>query len=252
MSLRSLAVHRPVLTAIGCALLQFALTITILEIGMHYVPHEAFGKVKLVAFASTILLPLWLTHALGLWRSIGLGLKGLKPSFFFIGLLVCVPNLVQGLDLHARDSVAGESLMQFVNAFGEELLFRGVIFALLARLVPGQALLLNGVLFGAMHLIHGVMDGDWAAATHQALVTTAGGLLFVSIRQRTGSLWCAIVLHMLVNLSIIFSGLQGEAATTTAENVAIAIELAIAAWVAITASRNVFPAGLSSPADQPA
>jgi len=186
-------------------------------------------------------LPLALVHALGLWRSIGLGFDGTKPAFFFIGLLVCVPNLVAGLDLHARDSIAGEALMQFVNAFGEELLFRGVIFALLVRLVPWQALLLNGVLFGAMHLIHGVMDGDWAAAMHQALVTTAGGLLFVSIRQRTCSLWCAIVLHMLVNLSVIFSNVEpamGEAATVIVQRIAIAIELALAAWVAWTAPRR--------------
>jgi membrane protease YdiL (CAAX protease family) len=252
MSLRSFAVDRPVTTAIGCALLQFSLTIAILELGMHFVPHEAFGKVKLIAFASTILLPLWLTQVLGLWRSIGWGLDGMRPLFLFVGLLVCVPNLVNGLDLHARDSVAGEALLQFVNAFGEELLFRGVIFALLARLLPWQALLLNGILFGAMHLIHGVMDGDWAAATHQALVTTAGGLLFVCVRYRTGSLWCAIVLHMLVNLSIIFSALQSDAATGVVENIGIAFELAIAGWVAITASRPVSPARLASPADQPA
>ena len=240
MSLRTLAARHPVSTAVGCAALQFVLTIAILEAGLHFAPPEAFGKVKLLAFASTVLLPLWLTQALGLWHGIGLGFKGMKPAFFFVGLLVCVPYLVAGVDLHARDSVAGETLMQFINAFGEELLFRGVIFALLARLLPWQALLVNAVLFGAMHLIHGVMDGDWLAAMHQALVTTAGGLLFVAVRHRTGSLWCAIALHMLVNLSIIFSGL-GEDGEALAQDIAIAIEIAIAAWVAITAARVARP-----------
>jgi hypothetical protein len=73
MSLRSFAIQRPVLSAVTCAALQFLLTILILEAGMAFLPHEAFGKVKLVAFASTILLPLWLTHALGLWKRVGFG-----------------------------------------------------------------------------------------------------------------------------------------------------------------------------------
>ena len=241
MSLRTFAAQRPVLSAVACAVLQFLLTIAILQAGKAFVPHEAFGKVKLVAFASTIVLPLLLTHWLGLWRRVGFGMAGVRPLFFLASLVVCVPYLAMGVDLHARDSVAGEALMQFVNAFGEELLFRGVIFALLVRLAPWKSIALSGVLFGAMHLIHGVMDGDWPAATHQALVTTAGGLMFAAVRQRTGSLWCAVALHMLVNLSVIFSNVEpamGEAATVIVQRIAIAIELALAAWVAWTTPRR--------------
>jgi len=241
MSLRTFATQRPVLSAVACAALQFLLTIAILQAGKAFVPHEAFGKVKLVAFASTIVLPLLLTQALGLWRRVGFGMAGMRPAFFLASLVVCVPYLAMGVDLHARDSIAGEALMQFVNAFGEELLFRGVIFALLVRLAPWKSIALSGVLFGAMHLIHGVMDGDWPAATHQALVTTAGGLMFAAVRQRTGSLWCAVALHMLVNLSVIFSNVEpamGEAATVIVQRIAIVIEVALAAWVAWIAQRR--------------
>ena len=241
MSLRTFATQRPVLSAVACAALQFLLTIAILQAGKAFVPHEAFGKVKLVAFASTIVLPLLLTQALGLWRRVGFGMAGMRPAFFLASLVVCVPYLAMGVDLHARASIAGEALMQFVNAFGEELLFRGVIFALLVRLAPWKSIALSGVLFGAMHLIHGVMDGDWPAATHQALVTTAGGLMFAAVRQRTGSLWCAVALHMLVNLSVIFSNVEpamGEAATVIVQRIAIVIEVALAAWVAWIAPRR--------------
>jgi membrane protease YdiL (CAAX protease family) len=241
MSLRTFATQRPVLSAVACAALQFLLTIAILQAGKAFVPHEAFGKVKLVAFASTIVLPLLLTQGLGLWRRVGFGMAGVRPAFFLASLVVCVPYLAMGVDLHARDSIGGEALMQFVNAFGEELLFRGVIFALLVRLAPWKSIALSGVLFGAMHLIHGVMDGDWPAAMHQALVTTAGGLMFAAVRQRTGSLWCAIALHMLVNLSVIFSNVEpamGEAATVIVQRITIVIEVALAAWVAWIAPRR--------------
>jgi len=241
MSLRTFATQRPVLSAVACAALQFLLTIAILQAGKAFVPHEAFGKVKLVAFASTIVLPLLLTQGLGLWRRVGFGMAGVRPAFFLASLVVCVPYLAMGVDPHARDSIGGEALMQFVNAFGEELLFRGVIFALLVRLAPWKSIALSGVLFGAMHLIHGVMDGDWPAAMHQALVTTAGGLMFAAVRQRTGSLWCAIALHMLVNLSVIFSNVEpamGEAATVIVQRITIVIEVALAAWVAWIAPRR--------------
>jgi membrane protease YdiL (CAAX protease family) len=240
MSLRNIATHRPVSTAVACAALQFLLTILILKAGMAFLPQEAFGKVKLVAFASTILLPLWLAHALGLWRQVGFGFSNVRPAFFFVSLLVCAPYLVGGIDPDARNA-ASEVPMQFANAFGEELLFRGVMFALLAGLAPWRSIVVSGVLFGAMHLIHGVMDGDWAAATHQALVTTAGGLMFAAVRHRTGSLWCAIALHMLLNLSILFSNVEpamGEAAKELVQRIAIGIELALAAWVVVTEARR--------------
>ena len=241
MSLRSFVAQRPVVSAVACAALQFALTIAILEIGLQFLPQEAFGKVKLVAFASTVILPMLLAQVLGLWKRAGMGFAGVRPAFYFASLLVCVPYLAMGVNPGARESVPGEALMQLVNAFGEELLFRGVIFALLVRLAPWKSILLSGVLFGAMHLIHGVMDGDWAAATHQAMVTSVAGLMFAAVRHRTGSLWCAVALHMLLNLSIIFSNIEtalGAPAEDVVQNIAMAIQLALAGWVLFTEARR--------------
>ena len=145
-----------------------------------------------------------------------------------------MPFLLLGLRIPEGTSVAEAVTMQAVNAFAEELLFRGVIFALLIRLPLGRALLLNGVLFGAMHLIHGVMDGDWAAAGHQALMTTLGGLAFAAVRAETDSLWPPIILHMLLNLSVIFS--NGEAARATgaltiADGVSRGLQLVLFLWI---------------------
>ncbi|HEX8533823.1 MAG TPA: CPBP family intramembrane glutamic endopeptidase [Allosphingosinicella sp.] len=206
--------RHPVAAAIACAVLQFGLTVAILVAGKALIPAEKFGAVKLVAFASTLLLPVMLAQVLGLWRELGLQRIGMTP-FFFISLLVCVPYLLLGLRVPADASIGGAVTIQAFNAFGEELLFRGVIFALLLRLPLARALIINGLLFGAMHLIHGIMEGDWAAASHQALVTVLGGLIFTAVRAETGSLWPPIVLHMLVNLSIIFSDDEAARAAGT-------------------------------------
>ena len=124
--------------------------------------------------------------------------------------------------------------MQLVNAFGEELLFRGAIFALLLSLPCWRAVALNALLFGSMHLIHGYMDGDWWAALHQAFFTVMGGALFAAMRYSSRSLWLVILLHAGLNLSIIYSNVGpafGPAAETALEWAAGLFELALAGWV---------------------
>ena len=73
--------------AIACAVGQFLLTIAILKFGFTLAPPEAHGKVKLVAFASTILYPLALAHSFGLWKRLALGLDRIRPAPFFLASL---------------------------------------------------------------------------------------------------------------------------------------------------------------------
>lgn len=235
MSVRKFGVRHPVLGAIVCAALQFLITVAILQAGHAFVPAAAFGKVKLVAFASTVILPLLLVHAFGLWRKVGLELGKVKPSPVFVAalLMTAAPFLVLGVHTPKGPGMAGQFTIQLVNAFGEELLFRGVIFALLLGLPKWRAILLNGVLFGAMHLIHGVMDVDWRTAAGKALVTAVAGMMFTAVRYASGSLWVVIALHMLLNLAMIYSNLPvvSDVATTAAERWANIAELALVAWV---------------------
>lgn len=223
---------RSVTLAVGLAAFQFALALGLLWAGKAWLAPAAFGKVKLAVFASTVLVPLAAVQLLGLWRASGI--TRFRPTpFFILSFLCCVPLLMLGLRIPDGTSIGGAVGMQAINAFGEELLFRGAIFALLASLPIGRALLINALLFGAMHLLHGVMDGDWLAAIEQAGLTAIGGAIFFAIRAETGSLWAAILLHMVLNLSVIFS--NGEAAraagtldiAVTAERL---IELALVGW----------------------
>ena len=232
--------HHAVVLAATCALLQFAVTLAILIAGKAVLPPEQFGKVKLAAFASTLLVPIILAHLLGLWRELGLQRFRLT-AFFFVSLLVCVPYLLLGLRVPPNESISGILSIQAVNAFAEELLFRGVIFALLIRLPLGRALLINGLLFGAMHLLHGIMDGDWAAAGHQALMTVIGGLIFAAVRAETRSLWPPIILHMLLNLSVIFSNAEAARAAgplDIADGVSRGLQFLLFLWLVWTGSRS--------------
>ena len=231
MSVRSLAEARPVAAVVLCAAAQLFLTLLVLKVGFALAPPEAAGKVKLAAFASTIVLPLLLVLVLGLWRDLGLEWRQARVTPVFIaGLATCALWLSMGVHRPDGSNFAGDVGVQLVNAFGEELLFRGVIFAILLTQARWQAILLNGVLFGSMHLIHGYMDGDWGAALHQAFFTVMGGMMFTAVRYSTRSLWLVILLHAALNLSIIYSNV-GDTYQSAFEWGVGLLEVAIAIWI---------------------
>lgn len=224
--------RHPYVAATGCAAAQFALTVLLFETGVAFFP-QAMGAIRTTVFASTILLPILLAHVLGLWREVGLTTFRAN-AVFFVSLLACAAFLSRGIHVQAPGSVGSDLAIQFLNAFGEELLFRGVIFALLAGVPRWRSFLLSGVLFGSMHLIRGVMESDWTGAFAQMAVTAAAGFMFVAVRDATGSLWTSILLHMLLNLSIMYSNLEPSAGPAAYFAVARAVnvfECAVAVWV---------------------
>jgi membrane protease YdiL (CAAX protease family) len=240
MSLRQIAAQRPILAALVCAGLQFLITTLILKAGTVFAPPAAFGKIKLIAFASTVILPLVLVQVLGLWRKVGFELDKAKPGHvFFASLLLCAMFLAMGMHPQEKHPFVPELIIQFINAFGEELLFRGVIFAILLTLPRWQAIVISGILFGGMHLIHGFMDGDWNHAMWWAAATCLSGAMFAAVRYGTGSLWLTIILHMVLNLSKIYSNIEpamGPTALLIAERVAYGFEFALTAYVIFSAT----------------
>jgi membrane protease YdiL (CAAX protease family) len=79
----------------------------------------------------------------------------------------------------------------------EELAFRGVLFALLARLVsPRTALVVGSVLFGIWHVsppavVSSAVGGELATVA----ATTGAGVVFHLLRRRTDSLAAPAVAH---------------------------------------------------------
>ncbi|MGZ5786792.1 MAG: CPBP family intramembrane glutamic endopeptidase [Ramlibacter sp.] len=196
MKLRQIAERHPILCATLCAALQFAITILILKLGKSYAPPQAYGKVKLLAFASTILLPLLMVQLFGMWREVVFGLGKASP-FFAACFLPVAMFASMGVKL-PEAGLGGDLTIQLFNAFGEELLFRGVIFVILLRLPQWQAIAVNGVLFGSMHLIHGYMDGNWAGAFQWMVMSSMAGMMFTAARYRVASLWWLVLLHMVL------------------------------------------------------
>ena len=89
----------------------------------------------------------------------------------------------------------------------EESLFRGVLLAIfiaafgkpfrIAGIQIGCGALPIVVFFG---LVHGLSEGFTADAVKSIVVATVMGAGFLWLKERTGSIWVAVLVHNLANL----------------------------------------------------
>jgi hypothetical protein len=87
-------------------------------------------------------------------------------------------------------------LNTFLVGLSEELMFRGVLLQAFRRTVAiWPAVALTTLAFGAIHALNVFVTGDLRTAVLQAAAAALSGLLFISLRLRTGSLWTGIVVH---------------------------------------------------------
>lgn len=143
---------------------------------------------------------------------------------------------------------------QFVNAFMEEAIFRGVILPhFMRRFRFWQANALQAFLFGPAHLVFPL--SDWvngqtmagAAAAQAAallLFTTVGGLVFGYLYYRTDSLWTAVFAHLFDNSITLFFHIQTASRVNAETDILMVasvsfIALVLVAW--IVAQRSHLP-----------
>ena len=133
------------------------------------------------------------------WLGISAVLGGLLVlrSFLLEPLLEAYPALNAGLDVlmemlsfdSAWETVIVAILVSFIVPFYEELFFRGYVQnAMAGRWGRWVGIIGSGLAFGLFHLI-----------PLQAIAATTLGIVAAWLYDRTGSLWPAIVLHMVNN-----------------------------------------------------
>ncbi len=162
------------------------------------------------------------------WRQLGLGL-GQVPAGLGWGLgvgagavvLIVVAAFAPGTeDFFSDDRVAeatvGDVIVDSVvriplaTALFEELVFRGVLFAVLMRhLRPVLALLVASAIFGVWHVAPALgfadantgspVSGDWAVVAGTVVLTAAAGAFLTWLRVRADSLVAPVLVHWAVN-----------------------------------------------------
>lgn len=136
------------------------------------------------------------------WSEVGLAPLGFVAYMFVSAIIIAVlADMLPWFDVTEAQEVGFNQLFhryEFIVAFitlvviapiAEEVLFRGFLYGKLKRVTwRWLAIILTSALFGALH-------GQWNVAVDTFVLSVAMCLL----RDMTGSLWPAIIIHMIKN-----------------------------------------------------
>jgi len=144
------------------------------------------------------------------WRDLKVGLVGFGVFYaILIVSTIILAYLIPSFDVDQAQDVGFNSLntsldrliafvaLVLIPPVGEEILMRGYLYTgLRSRLGFVWAMLITSVLFGLAHLEFGrEAPVVWVAAVHTFILS----VVLVYVRERTGALYAAILLHVLNN-----------------------------------------------------
>lgn len=160
----------------------------------------------LAVLVAVLLALLLRPRHMGLAESLGLRGNGMRGPLWV--LLASLPCWV-GLAVLGRPNTAltalDATMLAVLFPLAEEILFRGVGFILLVKIVRGPWPLLalpQALLFGMVHWLgFGGFDGGGVALFVGAVIAL-GGFVFAWLDRLDGNtLWCGLALHVSMNLA---------------------------------------------------
>ena len=148
---------------------------------------------------------------------------GFLRGFYIAGFLVVTCVMITIAQMYLQFMTKDGKLEPFMNivmfiltmffvGFAEEGVFRGVILNLfLNRFSKTRggimtAILLNGFLFGAMHLSNIFSGVSVKSAVVQAATAIVAGILLAAIYVRSGNFWIVVFLHAWIDFAGLMSG----------------------------------------------
>ena len=146
----------------------------------------------LVALLAVVLLT-----RLSWWRQAGFN----RPSRWRNLHLLWFPLLVGVLAFSGGIQASGPAFLTsvlfgaLVTAFGEEALYRGVVWRALAPMGLIQAVATSSLLYGALYFGVSMLAGPWPEAILLTVPATCAALMYSALRWRTASIWPVILVH---------------------------------------------------------
>jgi uncharacterized protein len=110
-------------------------------------------------------------------------------------LVVCALTLSGGLFGSGPASLVSAFLTALIAAFGEEIIFRGLLWRALAPAGAVRAVILTSLLSGLLVLGMTATEGPWPEAARLTALAFCGGFTFGALRWRTTSIWPVILVH---------------------------------------------------------
>lgn len=148
-------------------------------------------------WALATLLGLALLSWRGWWRDAGFD----RPSswrnlrLLVLPLLLCALTLSGGVFVSGPASLLSRFLAVLVATFGEEVIFRGLLWRALVPKGPVRAVILTSMLAGLLVLGRAATDDPWPEAVRLTALTVCGGFTYGALRWRTTSIWPVVLVH---------------------------------------------------------
>jgi len=177
------------------------------------------------------------------WRAVGFGEISWSGMIWFMPgwsvLAVMGWDIAHAMtpeDLQAFSGVALAILFAttLLIAFGEEVLFRGILLrGAMTRLSVPFAMLLSALLFGLFHLVNGLAGQDIAGTSQQVLFAIVVGFFLAPIALRVRNLWPLIIWHWFWNIAVILGQTGGLLHPLALAGIAVQAVVSIWLWAAI-------------------
>ena len=183
------------------------------------------------------------------WAAVGfgnldwIGMVWLLPGWLVlaaIGWNIAEVTTVEDLRIFGLWSLSVVLLSTLLIAFGEEVLFRGILLrGALMRLSAPFAMLLSAVLFGLFHLVNGLAGQGAIETSQQVLFAVIVGFFLAPIAIRVGNLWPLIIWHWFWNIAVILGQTKGVLGPFVFFGIAVQAVVSIWLWAEIIRTTRV-------------
>ena len=167
---------------------------------------NSINAVVVIAFSAVVIFYLNKKKLLSYY-----GIKGLR-ELDYKNLLFCVPMIIVALcnlryGIHINYSVHQIiliSLKMLGVGFSEEILFRSFLMKAIMNKNSTAAIIISGVVFGAVHIFNLLFGADTVMTLAQVAYATALGFMFSMFFYRTDNIIPCIICHSAVNITNTF------------------------------------------------
>jgi len=208
-ALRRFACARPVLTAVALLVLNATSIVAGAAITAAVAPTWSGTARSLAAMAGPALVCILALVLLSTPQQSGLTSPRpwRQPWLLTVPGVLCLVPLVGGVRQVEAGLLAMLLVGYLLTGLVEELMWRGVVLAVLRPVGPMAAALLGSALFGAAHLTNVLFRDSVALVCAQAFGAACFGVGYAAIRMRTGTIWPLMVLHAATDLFAAIGGL---------------------------------------------
>lgn len=158
-------------------------------------------------WAVIILISAGLLTWFGWWREAGFEWPPQRRNVRLLAFpaLVGILALSGGAELDGTWILLATVFTALIVVFGEEMLFRSLMFRVWTPWGITKATVMTALLAGCLRFGASTLAGPWPEAIQATVLATCGGFTYGALRWRTASIWPVLLLHAFIATALTIS-----------------------------------------------